>query len=174
LEFAFRLRQLNALIERIELLNEYVIVELLPDGHYRRERWKGGIPAPFSVWMPHSEELLMWADSFYLLAWRALEIADQTEPKAFFGMPRIAAVGVRDVRNRLLQHPEVTALAQAWSFSPDDGPIIKPTHSRPGSAAPDDPGLFVNARELRTNLDRAFTRAVQVLQSDADVSRPAV
>jgi hypothetical protein len=163
LEFRTRLRQLGALYARIELLNEYVQLQGLPDDHYRVMRWKGGPPAPFAAWIPHVEELIMWVDAFYFIAWRALEVVNETAPEAFPRVRKIKAPGVRDVRNHLLQHPDDTATVQAWAFHPDDGPVVKPLEHRRDSNSPEDRGLFVNAREFRDKVNAALEAAIPEL-----------
>lgn len=162
-----RLRQMSALLERIELLNAYINVTLLPADHPRRVAWKGGIPTPFSVWQPHVEELTLWTDCFYHIAWRAVCITASTNPKAFPGLGTITAVGIRDVRNHLIQHPQASALAQAWTLSAEAGPRLKPLEHRPGSKAPDDRGVFANAEEFRTTVNASLEHATRSLGNPA-------
>jgi hypothetical protein len=61
------------------------------------------------------------------------------------------------VRNHLLEHSESASgiTQQDWSYS-DTGPALKSAVPRPPGKenVPKDPGLFVNAAELRDRLER--------------------
>lgn len=82
----------------------------------------------------------------------------------------IEAVGVRNVRNHLIEHSEKKpsrVTAQSFEYGGPKGPVIK--GSRP-AATPDvfpDAGLYLNAEELRVELERVLSAVV----SDEPVNR---
>jgi hypothetical protein len=81
----------------------------------------------------------------------------------FAHLRRVKAPGIRNVRNHLLQYPENAdsgAVEQNWSFGGSNGPVIKPHAQLPRATTYKDPGLFVNAREFRDNIDAALRDAI--------------
>lgn len=96
------------------------------------------------------DELVFFTEAFYLVAWRLVEVLNRSGPLAFHPLGPIAARGVRDVRNQLIEHPEKTSrLFQRSARVAADGrgPALKTLPK--GSI---DRGLFVNAQELHDQL----------------------
>jgi hypothetical protein len=94
-------------------------------------------------------ELRLSTEAFYYFAQRFVKILNCLPHLKTFDAP-----GVRNVRNRLLEHPEVTQ--QDWGYAARTGPALKSAAPRPAGKenVPSDPGLFVNAAELRDRLER--------------------
>jgi hypothetical protein len=78
--------------------------------------------------------------------------------RCFTQLKNFDAPGVRNVRNRLLEHSENAdgVTQQDWSTDSKTGPALKSASPRPPGKEniPKDAGLFVNAHELRDRLER--------------------
>ena len=85
-------------------------------------------------------ELRLSTEAFYYFAARFIKIL-----KCFPKLKTFDAPGIRNVRNHLIEHPDVTQ--QDWGYSARTGPALKSTTPRhPGKKhVPLDAGLFVNA-----------------------------
>ena len=167
-EFRRRLRELSAMYGRVHDLNDFLLTKShRPVADFRLERWRGREPTSMFPALPLISELILFVDCFYFVAWRALEIVTSTPP-VFPWLPGIKAVGIRDVRNHLIQHPSKQGsriFAQSWEFGdPEAGPRVKPF--RPGGRPNrfPDRGMFRNAAEFRDGLDRAVVAATQHLR----------
>lgn len=109
-----------------------------------------------------------YTESFYYLAFRFKKIL-ATEPRKTGGagvLPFLASfdpVGVRTVRNQLLEHPDgkdSQVFTQTFDLGTHDGPRLK-AHTGSGPAQePSDKGLFVNAGEFKTDLDALLNRVI--------------
>jgi hypothetical protein len=103
-----------------------------------------------------TEMLELFTECFYFIAWRLREIL-----RLLPGLTKFDAPGVRAVRNQLIEHPDPEAQSHLPAFQIDDkvGPMLKP-FLREGSQ-PIDRGLWVNAEEFRTNLERVLAKELR-------------
>jgi hypothetical protein len=99
-----------------------------------------------------SFQLRLSTEAFYYFAARFIRILN-----CFPHLKNFHAPGVRTVRNHLLEHSEGPSgiTSQDWGYS-NTGPALKSTTPGPRfkENVPRDPGLFVNAAELRDRLGR--------------------
>jgi hypothetical protein len=107
-----------------------------------------------------STEAQVLAEAFYNCAWRIYYLIRQ-RPKP---LPEVSfdCVGVRDVRNQLIQHPEKgdKIFVQSFVSGGPDGPILKPWRPAGTAATFQDKGLYVNAQEFASNFSRALDDAL--------------
>lgn len=98
-------------------------------------------------------ELGIQAESFYYLAHRATKCIQYAMGNKLF-----APVGVRDVRNHLIEHPR--ALHWDFQYHKPEGVVMKPFRDEADAslATLRDPGLFLNAEEFARGLNRVLTR----------------
>src|SRR5215831_10469679 len=93
-------------------------------------------------------ELKLSTEAFYYFAARFITIL-----KCFPQFKNVEAPGIRDVRNRLIEHAEKAdgVTQQDWGYSAENGPALKSAAPRPPGKehVPSDAGLFVNAADLR-------------------------
>jgi hypothetical protein len=99
-------------------------------------------------------ELFILTEWFYHTAWRLREIV---HPKAcpLPGLAGFEAIGVRDVRNQILQHPEKFDLnrqSESTAVSDVAGPMLGNAFWEPPETPFNDRGLYYNALEFATNL----------------------
>jgi hypothetical protein len=103
-------------------------------------------------------ELKLSTEAFYYFAARFIRILN-----CFPQLKNFDAPGVRNVRNHLLEHSDSARdiTQQDWGYS-NTGPALKSTGSRPKGKenVPKDPGLFINADELRNRLKRRLAEIV--------------
>jgi hypothetical protein len=111
------------------------------------------------------QEVTLFTESFYFFAWRVREVLRAKEP---FGFMKLKAHGIRDVRNRLLEHPEKHEKNFDQSLIvTTNGPALKTTtfvvraggRSEPANESVDR-GLFVNAREFHDELLQILRKAL--------------
>jgi hypothetical protein len=110
--------------------------------------------APFQV---HGTEIRIFAEAFYYCAFRLTKVCQDQ-----LGL-KVAAVGIRDVRNHLLQHPEGKSsgvIEQGSSWSPDSGVVLKGVRRVENQNTFPDKGFHANARELAESLESTLTRAL--------------
>lgn len=100
-------------------------------------------------------EAELFTDAFYWIAWRLREVVRRLP-----GLKNFDPVGIRTVRNHLLEHPERHLSAtpsRELALSRRDGVILHHRVSRDADVI--DEGLVPNASELRDRLTEALTRA---------------
>jgi hypothetical protein len=104
----------------------------------------------------------LYAETFYYLAFRFRQILTTQNPAtgkyAFPNLKSFEAMGVRDVRNHLLEHPEgrtSQVFSQDHSLGGFDGPKLKIDAS---GTAHVDRGLFVNAAEFKQAVETLLMR----------------
>jgi hypothetical protein len=116
-----------------------------------------------------SEEVRLFSEMFYFVAWRLREVLNGPKPRAFPKLRRIEAKSIRHVRNVLIEHPEhgkPVPNYRQWLTVTDDGPVLKSSVVlvRGGSVtAPEesiDRGLYVNADELRREMEECLGEAL--------------
>ena len=103
-------------------------------------------------------QLKLSAESFYYFAARLTKILQRFPHLKNFDPP-----GVRDVRNHLIEHPDKASgvTQQNWSFGGEAGPAFKNIRRPNQKHVPIDRGLFINAGELRDNLERRLLVAIE-------------
>ena len=99
------------------------------------------------------DQLWLMTEAFYYFAFRFRQVLRSA------GFKNFDPVGVREVRNFLIEHPQKKAgiVLQTLQFGDKNGPVLKPFGGSEESVR--DPGLYVNAREFQEKLERALTRA---------------
>ena len=97
----------------------------------------------------------MLTEAFYYFAFRFREVVRRVP-----GFSKFEAVGIRDVRNHLIEHPEKTSKVLDGSFKHGgvEGPVLKPIRSEAQKDVWLDRGLFVNAAEMRDQLEGRLGR----------------
>lgn len=107
-------------------------------------------------------ELRVLTESFYYFAARVRAIARNSK----FPLPGLGSFecsGVRDVRNKLLEHPEgddSQVLIVSFGHGGPNGPTVKPIRRVGQEQVFPDSGLFPNARAFGENLDRLLRQAL--------------
>lgn len=159
----------------------------LQRGEMSIEQWIEGTSLPRQVetqdYIEAWESINLFTESFYFFAWRlmeALNIKDRGNRLGFPGLGKIAAEGIRDIRNQLLQHPEKAyedsdkcrrRFVQGLVVT-DSGPVLRTTEvavkSATGETVPtgssvDKEGLYVTAEKFRDELQVKFSRAIRSL-----------
>ena len=113
----------------------------------------------------------LYTESFYYLAFRFRQILTTPHnhlPKSY-PLPLLdnfEVVGIRDVRNHLLEHPEGQTsrrFSQNHYFGGTNGPQLKIDST---TSTHTDKGLFVNAAELKQRLNASLTQAIATLESE--------
>lgn len=106
----------------------------------------------------------LYAESFYYIAFRFCKIlTSQNKLTGQFALPRLEgfqSIGIRNVRNNLIEHPGGPAsqvFCQNHSFGGHEGPQLK---LQGGVVSFIDKGLFVNAAEFKTNLEVLLNRVL--------------
>lgn len=134
------------------------------------ERQVAASPKRGMEWVRTWEEVKLFTEMFYFVAWRLVQVVTARGPFSFPGIKGIRAKGVSRVRNQLLEHPEHPGEKgnyQQWLTLTSDGPVLKSNtmivRSDTGRADPDDEsldrGLFVNAVKLHDELVAALKAA---------------
>ena len=104
-------------------------------------------------------EINVLTEAFYYVAARLRTVLREHIP----GLRRFEVAGVRDVRNKLLEHPEdksSTVIENGRSYSLTDGPIIKGVRRTDKAHIFPDRGLYVNAEEFRSVLVERLKRLI--------------
>lgn len=112
----------------------------------------------------------LYTESFYYLAFRFCQIlTTRNQPTGSYPLPllhKFEAVGIREVRNHLLEHPEGRTsqrFSQDHSLGGTNGPQLKLDST---TSAHRDNGLFANAAEFKQRLHAALTQAITTLESE--------
>jgi len=111
--------------------------------------------------------------TFYWVAWRSKEIV--------CSLPELSAfnpVGVRQVRNKLIEHPHKgtthPALMTDFSIGSMNGPILKAVRDDLGKGDGFDIGLYANADEFTFKLESILRNKSSSSTSDAIIRGPEV
>lgn len=166
-----RIIQLNYIIDKVQQTDEEI--DRISQRHQKsfgdwiRYVHENGLdfsttPAPKEIKMTKEEfdqhnkltfELELFTEQFYYIAFRLRGII-----RYLPGLRKFESPGMRDVRNKLIEHPDKDKDSQVFiqSFqygNKEIGPVIKGIrYSDQVSIFPDN-GLYTNARELRENLE---------------------
>jgi hypothetical protein len=151
-EVETRLRQLDFILARVDKLDrariEYV------------SRPDPDVPSDGSFLRSNAFEVRLFTEAFYYFAARLRTILRHKDKPCPL-LHAFESPGVRDVRNKLLEHPEgrdSRVFACDWTVGSADGPMLK-IHREPNQVFPDR-GLYVNAKEFRDNLEAVLQRAL--------------
>ncbi len=117
------------------------------------------------------DEVRLFTEMFYMVAWRLMEVLNGRASHAFPKLRKINAKSIRDVRNLLIQHPDKRRPVPDYRqrlIVTDAGPVLKTTiflsRGATGRSGPDevsvDRGLYVNAEELRGELEACLINAL--------------
>ena len=139
----------------------------LDAGQITEEEYLAGVSCPKSpeelgAFVRAGAEIRLFTETFYFVAWRLREVLRRGGTLAFPGFSNFDALGVRSVRNQLMEHPE---RSDSRNFRQhlvvtDAGPVLKSStmviRAATGRAEPDsdsvDRGLFVTAQEFHDEL----------------------
>jgi len=111
-------------------------------------------------------EMKLFTESFYYLAGR-LRTLLRHKSRPLPGLETFECRGVRDVRNKLLEHAEGTdsqISIRSWGFSRESGPVLKAVRYDHQQHVFPDSGLFTNANEIKVNLDTLLRAQLNELQ----------
>jgi hypothetical protein len=100
-------------------------------------------------------EIEVFTESFYYLAHRTRVIL-RNSIFPFPGLKSFECEGVRNVRNKLLEHPEKEGkiLVQNFGMGGEQGPTLKPDRPEGQENIFPDSGLEVNTLEFKGNLEK--------------------
>ena len=105
-----------------------------------------------------NQELMDWTEAFYYFAFRARQLL-----RLLPGVKNFECVGVRDVRNHLIEHPEkqskVFLISFGWGGA--SGPAVKALRVDDQKDIFVDKGLYVNAQEFKEDLERRLRAVIQ-------------
>lgn len=107
-------------------------------------------------------EMELLTETFYYLAGRVRTIAKHSE-NPLPGLSSFECAGVRNTRNKLLEHPEgkdskVHMLSFAWGAP--RGPVVKAIRWADQAEIFPDKGLYENAEEFRTSFERLLRNSL--------------
>jgi hypothetical protein len=155
-EVGKRLVQLNRLLGTIAALDsESRQLNAHITQYARHEEGPEPTPAMFHRMSEIGFDIEMLAEAFYYLAFRLRDVV-----KLLPGLKKYEAIGVRDVRNHLIAHPKV-AVSNSFAHGSSNGPVLKAIRSDEHKGMPVDRGLYVNAVEMRDELERRLVMAVK-------------
>ena len=141
-----RVQQLQRIIEMIKKLEEEHLEAAL-ESHQNRDN---------KLLTRIAQDVETLTESFYYFAFRLCKVV-----QGLPGLNGFKAVGIRDVRNKLIEHPEVPVLS--FSFGGPEGPRVKGPRLVKDTGVWEDRGLYVNAAELVGELNR---RLADLLKAD--------
>jgi hypothetical protein len=105
-----------------------------------------------------SNELWMYVESFYYLAFRTRNVIKRLPGLSSFDCP-----GIRNVRNHLLEHPENKnsgILTESFSWGKASGPVIKVRRKEIERRIFPDAGLYANYLEFQEKLKLLLEKRV--------------
>ena len=107
-------------------------------------------------------EMEFFVESFYFFADRIRSILSHKKNNILPGLQKFDAKGVCEIRNHFLQHPEKHGMLTIQSFctGDEDGPRVKIARTSGEDLPPQDPGLWINAKEFKINLEILLQDAV--------------
>ena len=104
----------------------------------------------------------LFTESFYFVAWRIYSIFKHKRTNTLPYLNTFEAKGVRDVRNKLIQHPEGGQIfTQSFMCGGDEGPVLKNARPAGQQYKISDKGLWLNAKEFRDNLEKLLRKALE-------------
>lgn len=145
-----KLVQANRLLRMVRTINESISKFACPLGTISR----GDDPAVDAYIENHlaeKDEAEMWTEAFYYFAFRARCILRDLPHLGDF-----ECVGIRDVRNHLLEHPTGRGsgvIIPSFGFGGPSGPVVKALRYSGQEQIHSDAGLFPNAKEMYERLE---------------------
>ena len=116
----------------------------------------------FDVYTNLLFEMEFFVESFYFIAWRMCSIFKHKRTDTLPHLNTFEAKGVRDVRNKLIQHPEGSQIfTQSFMCGGDQGPVLKNARPTGDLHEISDKGLWLNAKEFRDKLEKLLRQAVE-------------
>jgi hypothetical protein len=180
MEVQERLRQLNYMLvrvrecERIATLSMERVQSAIRE-HVERLHREGidfsSVPAPSNTKLTKEEaeaalgaerEMKLMTEAFYYFAGRIRSIT-RHKSVPLPGLENFECEGVRNVRNKLLEHPEGSdsrVLVQSFGWGLERGPVLKAVRYGGQEDVFPDAGLFVNAEEFRVRLTQCLERVL--------------
>jgi hypothetical protein len=146
------LRNVDWVLSRLHLLHsEYLTLDAQVEGE--QLELSGGAGPVMSRMFSMNDEVQFFAEAFYLFSWRLREAVRHLPSCGDFD-----PVGVRELRGKMLEHPERRGgvLRRSLSYGGETGPQLHENRGLEGQRLFDDPGLFPNAQELQEKLEAAF------------------
>lgn len=124
---------------------------------------------PFAL----SDELRVLLEAFYYSAHRVRDIF-RDSANELPGLSNFEAVGVRNVRNHLVEHPGGKSGVLVFSFAAGGpvGPQLKPVRWSLDSPGTHDEGLHKNAAEFDKSLNRILERGIEALAASNKGMQP--
>ena len=134
------------------LLRSFRRTEIDHTNHFHNTPRPQGQGPDAEAWFTRLNELelqiRLYGEAFYYFAWRAKQaLAKVQEFDLAFN-----AVGVRNVRHRMIEHPDKSGgiMVLSWRFDCPEGLVLAPPADV--NTVGLDPGLYPNAREFIGNL----------------------
>jgi hypothetical protein len=152
---AFSQDHANELRERIQQL-DFLAIRI---AECEKKQARLGFEEP-SGQLSNFLEMRLYVEAFYYFAFRIRNILRRD---LLPGLKFFECVGVRDVRNHLIEHPEGKSagdIQQSFGFDPERGMTLKGSMA---FAQPDtfrDPGFRANSCEFKAALNRVLRTAV--------------
>jgi hypothetical protein len=146
-EAQIRLKQAEYFLKRFRQIER----ELSSDDGSIRASAGGGLSTHIH---DPADVLRAYGEAFYYFAWRARDALAAIPDVSL----RFDPVGIRNVRNHMLEHPntEHGLMASWWQFDCPEGLILAPG-SPVGQAKFTDKGLYPNAQEFVEKLNAKFS-----------------
>lgn len=175
-----RLQQLDYIVDRVQTLEAESESALKRSGdalrsHVELLKEKGipfeQVPAPPEVKITKAEsevceraffEIRLLTEAFYYIAARVRAILCHKK-SPLPGLSKFECVGVRDVRNKLLEHTEgkdSQVFIQSFGFGGANGPVLKAIRYSGQESIFPDAGLYKNATEFRDNLEKHLQKVL--------------
>lgn len=110
-------------------------------------------------------EIEMFTESFYSLAGR---MRTALRSGSLPGLQSFECEGARNVRNKLLEHPEgkdSRVFGQSFGIGGEEGPILKVEREDDQEAIFPDAGLWANAKEIRDEFGSLLDRILRTKKS---------
>jgi hypothetical protein len=118
---------------------------------------------PIQPFLGHVFEMKLMAESFYFFAARVRSILKHGS-RPIPGLNNFECEGVRNVRNKLIEHPEgrdSQIFIRSWAWGASRGPVLKAVRHGGQEDVFPDPGLYANAEEFRDNLMQVLKHAIK-------------
>ncbi len=167
-----RLQQLNYIVSRVQELEliatrthyrcQAVLTAHIEDLERRGIPYKKASAPRFHITREEFEaerkasfEMKLLTEAFYYLAGRVRTIL-RNKQNPLPGLNNFECKGVRNVRNKLLEHAESkdsSISSQSFAWGASRGPVLKAVRRIDQKHIFPDNGLYVNAKEFRDNLE---------------------
>ena len=163
-EVETRLEQLDFVLMRILELDRERIAFI--------DRENPDDPSDGRVLRSNAFEIRLLTEAFYYFASRLRTVLRHKEEPCPL-LEGFECAGVRVVRNTLLEHPEgqdSRVFGWSWTVGSPEGPILKVHRENHQVDVFPDRGLYVNAQEVKENLERELQRALAPLGAEPRVA----